>query len=85
LVEGFRAILNAWDDFRIEADEFRVLDSARVLVLDRYSGRGKASGIQLADMQPRGVTVFHLRGGKVTKMIVYWERETGLADLGLHS
>jgi hypothetical protein len=24
-----------------------------------------------------------VRDGRVTKMVVYWERETGVADLGL--
>ena len=85
LAEAFRAILNAWVDFRIGADEFRELDDQRVLVLDRYSGRAKVSGIQLAHVQPRGATLFHVRDGRVMKMVVYWERETGLADLGLGS
>jgi hypothetical protein len=61
LAEAFRAILNARDDFRIDADEFRELDDERVLVLDRYSGRAKASGIQLAQVQPRGATLYNVR------------------------
>jgi ketosteroid isomerase-like protein len=83
LAEAFSAILNAWQDFRIEAEEFRELDAQRVLVLDRYSGNAKASGISLAQVQPCGATLFLLRDGKVTKMVVYWERDSGLADLGL--
>lgn len=85
LAKAFSGILSAWDDFRIQADEFRDLDGQRVLVLDRYNGSAKASGVRLADVQPRGATLFHVQHGRVTKMVVYWERETGLADLGLAS
>jgi ketosteroid isomerase-like protein len=83
LAEAFRAILDAWADFRIDVDEFRELAHGCVLVLDRYSGRAKASAIQLAQVKPRGVTVFDVREGKVTRMTIYWDRNTGLADLGL--
>ncbi len=83
LAQAFSAILDAWEDFRIEAEEFRELDARRVLVLDRYGGSAKASGIPLAQVQPCGATLFLLRDGRVTKMVVYWERDTGLADLGL--
>ena len=34
MAEALRAILNAWDDFRVYADEFRELDDQRVLALD---------------------------------------------------
>jgi hypothetical protein len=27
--------------------------------------------------------LFNLRGGRVTKLVFYWERERALADLGL--
>ncbi len=83
LVEAFSSILSAWDRFRIEADEIRELDGERVLALDRYEGTAKSSGVQLADVQAQGATLFHVRHSKVTKIVIYWERETGLADLGL--
>ncbi len=83
LAEAFRAILDTWDDFRIEADEFRELDGERVLVLDRYGGSARASGIQLSAIQPRGVSLFHVHAGRVCRMVIYWERDSGLADLGL--
>ncbi len=85
LAEAFSSILSAWDRFRIEADEIRELDAERVLALDRYEGTAKTSGVQLADVQAQGATLFHVQHSKVTKIVIYWERETGLADLGLAS
>jgi hypothetical protein len=36
--EGWRAFLTVWDGFHAEADEYRVIDDDRVLVLDRFWG-----------------------------------------------
>ena len=65
------------------ADEYRELDRERVLVLCHGSGRGKTSGLELGQMQTQAVNVFHLRAGKVSRLVVYFNREQGLADLGL--
>ena len=34
-------------------------------------------------MQAEGATLFHIRDGKVTRLVVYCDRERALADLGL--
>jgi hypothetical protein len=78
--EGWRGWLQAWDDYRAQADEYRVLDEERVLVLGRMSGRGKLSG---ATGETDIVNVFHLRDGKVIKLVMYSNRKHALADLGL--
>ena len=80
---AFRHWAAAWEDFRIEADEYRELDDERVLVLTRRSGRGKTSGLELDKLQTRGASVFHVCDGKVTRYVVYWDRDRALADLGL--
>lgn len=64
-------------------DEYRDLDGERVLVLSRFSGRGKTSGLELEKMRSKGAELFHIRGGKVTRLISYWDRERAFADLGL--
>jgi hypothetical protein len=54
-----------------------------VLVLNHYSGRGKTSGLELAQTSAKGARLFHLRGGKVTRLVTYAGRERALADVGL--
>jgi ketosteroid isomerase-like protein len=83
LGEAWRGILSAWEDFRIEATEYRELDEERVLVLHRFSGRGKTSGLEIERMSPEGASLFHMRDGKVMKAVTYLERERAFADLGL--
>jgi len=80
MAEGMRAWLSAWNDFRVEATEYRELDQERVLVLVRRSGRGKTSGVEL---QTRTANLFHVRGGKVSRVVIYLDRERAFADLGL--
>jgi ketosteroid isomerase-like protein len=83
MADAVRDSLRAWDDVRIEADEYRELDDERVLVLDRRSGRGKRSEMDLGQMRTQVAPVFHVRDGRVTRFVSYWDRERALGDLGL--
>jgi ketosteroid isomerase-like protein len=84
MAEGFRTFASAWEELRFEADEYRALDDDRVLVLYRWSGgRGKASGVEVGQIRSEGANVFHVRGGKVTRMVNYLDRDRAFADLGL--
>jgi hypothetical protein len=46
--EAWREFLSAWDDLRIEVDEYRELDGERVLALVHLTGRGKSIGVELS-------------------------------------
>ena len=83
LIAGARAILNAWEDWRAEADEYRELDDERILVVFHPSGRGKTSGLDVGDVAMKGANLFQVRGGKVVRIVAYWDVERALADLGL--
>jgi ketosteroid isomerase-like protein len=85
MADSFRDFLSAWADYRAEAVEYRELDDERVLVLVRQSGRGKTSGLEVGQLGVRGATLFQISGGKVTRLVLYWDRARALADLGLSS
>src|SRR5690349_17885149 len=70
----WRNWLGAWEGYSLEADEFRELDGERVLVLSRYRGRGKTSGLELARVQAKAATLHYVREGKVTKFVGYNDR-----------
>jgi hypothetical protein len=83
MAEVWRSFLSTWEEYRTEVDEYRELDDERVLVLLHVIGHGKASGVQLGKMRTKAANLFHVRGGKVTRLVLYADRERGLAELGL--
>jgi hypothetical protein len=56
-----------------------------VLVFYHARGRGKASGLDLEQMRTKGANLFHVRGDKVTRLVVYNDAAHAVADLGLPS
>jgi ketosteroid isomerase-like protein len=75
---------------QIVAEEYRELDGGEVVVLDRRVGRLKRSGKQFGTGTSGaeggfGAHVFHVRAGKVRKLVAYFDRDRVLTDLGLVS
>jgi ketosteroid isomerase-like protein len=83
MTEGWLDMANAWEELRTVVDEYRQLDDERVLVLLRRSGRGKTSGLELGGIGSEGAAMFHVRDGKVTRLVVYFDRRRALAGLDL--
>jgi ketosteroid isomerase-like protein len=83
MAKGFGGFLSAWDGYRVEADEYRELDEDRIFVPMRFVGRGKTSGLELAQMQVKGAHLFHVQHAKVTKLVNYANRDRAFTDLGL--
>jgi ketosteroid isomerase-like protein len=85
--EAWGRRISAADSFRIVAEEFRELDDERVLVLTPVGGRSKTTGLDLAldlgQISRKGATLFHIRDGKVTRLVPYFDRDRAFADLGL--
>ncbi len=86
--QGIAAMARAWgeaisafEDLHVEAEEIRALDDERVLVLTHNTGRGKVSGLELAEMATRGANVFWVEDTKVTRLVLYFDREGALADI----
>jgi ketosteroid isomerase-like protein len=83
MADAWRSTLAAWEGLRVEGAGYRELDDERVLVFAHWSGRGKTSGVELEQMSTEGASLFHISGGKVTKLVLYWDGARALADLGL--
>ena len=80
---GWGEFLSAFDHLKAVAEEIRAIDDERVLVLTKNIGRGKTSGLELGEMETRGANVIHVHGGRVTKLVAYFDRDLALADLEL--
>ena len=80
MAEISHTIFSAFDDYRIEAEEYRELDAGRVLVLTVVHGHGKKSRVPSVQ---KTVEVFEIHSGKVTRIAVYNDRHRAFADIGL--
>ena len=83
MAETFRDWLSTWEEWHVEAEEYRELDGERVLVLFHFSARGKTSGLEVGQIWTKGASLFHLRGGQVTKLVQYLDRAKALEAAGL--
>jgi len=81
MAKTMHRILSTWENARVEADDYVELDDERVLVFNHLSGRGKASGLDVGQLQRNGAAVLHIRDGKVTRYVSYNDRDRALADL----
>jgi ketosteroid isomerase-like protein len=81
--QAWTEFLRNWHDFSTQPERYFELDEERVAVVGAFSGRGKHSGMDVRDAEMKGVLVFHIRDRKVTKMVMYYNVERGLAELGL--
>jgi uncharacterized protein len=77
--ERVRTWLSEWDDWRCEAEEYIVAGS-QVVVLTRYRGRGRGSGVPVDTM---GAHVWRFRDGKVVRLEMFSDRANALAVAGL--
>jgi ketosteroid isomerase-like protein len=83
MAEGWRTFLSNWGDYHFEVEEYRELDEERILVLLRISGRGRTSRLELGQVGANGANLLHVRGGKVTRLALYFDRDRALDDVGL--
>ena len=84
---GLAAMSKGWADFMrgltgvyTIGSDYRELDDGRVVVQAVYAGRGRTSEI---DVSGEGTMVFEIDGGKVTRMVRYWDPASAVAELGL--
>ena len=74
-----REWLSPWEDWRCEAEEF-VTAGEFVVVLTRYTGQGKESGVAV---DTRGAHLWTMRSGKAVRLEVFSSRSRALAAAGV--
>jgi ketosteroid isomerase-like protein len=86
MAAAWRKRLNVIADVRVEAEEYRELDDTHVLVLVGARGVAKTSGIDLKQIGGEHTALLvSLRDGKVTRLVLYFDHDRALADLGLEA
>jgi ketosteroid isomerase-like protein len=75
--------LNAWKDYWVEAGEFFEIDGERGLVLMKHGGRGNTSGLDVERLKTDEGNLFHVRDGRVTRLVIHWDRDRALNAVGL--
>ena len=77
--------VSSLETYRTTGHDYRRLDEERILVFVAHTGRGRSSGLEVADLGDLGqpAALFHLRDGRVTRLVVYTSRERAFSDLGL--
>jgi hypothetical protein len=87
MAAAWRDFMSAWEEWRVEVDEYRELDSERVLALEYRSARAKISGVEIGQTvgqtRSKGASLFQVRTGQVTRFVTYFDRQRAFADLGL--
>jgi ketosteroid isomerase-like protein len=66
--------LSPWEFWHVEVDQYLELGD-HVVVLLRYRGRGKGSGVEV---HHDGAHVFRLRAGKVVRLEIFADRDRAI-------
>jgi hypothetical protein len=80
---GLQEILSVGKEIGAKGEEIRELDSERLLVLATATGRAKRSGLSPESLKGKGAALLHVREGRVTRFVLYFDRDRAFADLGL--
>jgi ketosteroid isomerase-like protein len=77
--ERLRTWLSPWEDWRCEAEDYLAAGEF-VVVLCRYAGRGKGSGV---DVESSGAHVWRMRAGKAVGLEIFSSRRRALEAAGM--
>jgi ketosteroid isomerase-like protein len=78
--EFFRDVARSWEFFHFDATHIRDLGDDRVLVLGDVQGRGRVSGVEVAD---RWGLIIELKEGKVASARGFLDQREALEAAGL--
>ena len=77
---GFEEIPDAVEDFHVQVEELRDLGEGGVLLVARYLGKGKGSGIEIDEQIS---CIYRLRDGMILSVRDYRSRQEALEAAGL--
>jgi ketosteroid isomerase-like protein len=80
---AWRNVLSAWGDYRAAAEGYRELDSGDILGLTIFSAPRRAGDTDPTQVLARGASVMRIQEGRVTKLVLFFDRDHAFADLGL--
>lgn len=78
--EVWYRFLEAWKEFRIEAEEIVPGSDGRYLVMQVFRGVGKSSGLV---SEERTAVVITMRDGRIARMEGFWDRDAALREAGI--
>jgi len=78
--EAWRAWLQAWDGFSVEAEEVIPGSDGRYVVMQLFRGKGKASGLE---SEERSAAVLTMRDGLIARAEGFWDRDAALQAAGV--
>jgi hypothetical protein len=67
------------------AQDYPNIETRYVGVDGLHRGRGKTSGLEVGQIRSSGAAVFRVQRGKVTSIVIHFDRDRALADLGLEA
>ena len=79
LAAAWRDFLGAWDDFRIEAEDVVPVAGGVYVLLIRLHGRGKGSGVIMAEDV---ANLVRMRDGRIARLEMFWDRQAALRAAG---
>ena len=77
-----RDMADEWNSWHAEPDEFRDLGDGRVLVLARFTGQARTSGVEVS---APAAWLLEFRDGLVCRVRAFSDRDASLDYLGLRS
>jgi ketosteroid isomerase-like protein len=78
--EAVEEILGSTGPIRAQAERYHDIDEERVLVLTRWTSTADDAEPETELLR---ANLFRVRGGKVVRLIFYWDRARAFTDLGL--
>jgi uncharacterized protein len=75
--EYFSSFADVWEELRLEPEEIHDLGRDRILVVGRWSSRGKESG---ADVESPAAWLFGIRHGQIVFSRAYRDADEALGD-----